>query len=206
MKVVSMGLSHVLSGSVYSLLKSSRALKLVGLVIMLFVGKTTISSIQAAENQFVLSGDNCKIEFIGYKPTGKHSGGFKKLTGSAMVAGDITSLKLTIDIDMNSLYSDDTKLTGHLKSPDFFNVKENPKSKFVSSKVEKTDSGYNIVGDLTINGKSKSISIPSMIEIKDGNLKIKSDFKINRTDFGITYGKGIINNEVDLKVNVSASK
>jgi len=78
---------------------------------------------------------NTKIEFLGTKPGGKHTGGFRKITGTASAKGaDPTTLKIAIDIDMNSIYSDDAKLTGHLMSPDFFGVKSNPTSKFVSEK------------------------------------------------------------------------
>src|SRR5262249_25742699 len=88
--------------------------------------------------QFPLTGTNTTIKFVGTKPGGKQVGGFKELTGTATVEGtDPTTLKLNVEIDMNSLYTDTPKLTNHLKSPDFFSVKSNPKSKFVSTRVEK---------------------------------------------------------------------
>ena len=34
------------------------------------------------------------------------------------------------------------KLTGHLKSPDFFSVKDHPTAKFVSTKIDKGANGY----------------------------------------------------------------
>src|SRR5580698_4690436 len=76
---------------------------------------------------YALTEKNTTITFIGTKPGGKHEGGFKSVTGTATVTGnDLTTLKATLDIDMNSLYSDADKLTTHLKSPDFFGVKSNP--------------------------------------------------------------------------------
>src|SRR5271165_4206451 len=96
-----------------------------------------------AGGQFALTGKNTTITFTGTKPGGKHDGGFKELTGTATVQGnDPTTLKVSLEIDMESLYSDNPKLTGHLKSPDFFGVKSNPKAKFVSSKVEKAGGAY----------------------------------------------------------------
>src|SRR5258708_4338144 len=86
---------------------------------------------QAAEEKLALTGDNTKITFVGSKADGKHEGGFKKLTGSATFDGtNATSLKIAVEIDMNSTYTDNDMLTGHLKGPDFFGVKANPKSKF----------------------------------------------------------------------------
>src|SRR5262245_21276455 len=127
---------------------------------VVLTGFLAVSS-QAAEEQFTLTGDNTKIAFTGYKPDGKHDGGFKSVTGTATRVGtDAATLKIALDIDMNTLYSDDTKLTGHLKSPDFFDVKTNPKAKFVTSKVEKSNTGYTVSGKLTINGKTKDVSFP----------------------------------------------
>ena len=161
----------------------------------------------AADTKFALDGDNTKVKFVGTKPGGKHEGGFKKLTGTATVTGDdLASVKLEVEIDLNSTYTDTEKLTAHLKSPDFFGVKTNPKSKFVSTKVEKGDDGYTVTGDLTLNGKTASVSFPAKIALADGTLTLTSEFKIKRQDFGITYGDGKIDNDVSLKVSLKAKK
>ena len=77
----------------------------------------------ASADSYKLTGENTTVTFVGSKPDGKHSGGFKTLAGTAEVAdGALTGLEVTIQCD--SIHSDDAKLTGHLKSPDFFNVKE----------------------------------------------------------------------------------
>jgi polyisoprenoid-binding protein YceI len=75
-----------------------------------------------------LTGKNTTIKFVGAKPNGKHEGGFKTVTGTATIAGtDATTLKISLDIDVDSLYSDDAKLTTHLKAPDFFGANPIPK-------------------------------------------------------------------------------
>jgi polyisoprenoid-binding protein YceI len=161
----------------------------------------------AADTKFALTGDNTKLEFVGTKPGFKHEGGFKKLTGTATVAGeDLSTTKFEVEIDMDSTYTDTAKLTAHLKSPDFFGVKTNPKSKFVSTKVAKTNDGYTVTGDLTINGKTKSVSFPAKMALADDSLTLSSEFKIQRQDFGITYGEKIIHSDVTIKVNVKAKK
>src|SRR5436190_941267 len=93
----------------------------------------------ASSADFPLTGGNTTITFIGTKPNGKHEGGFKAVTGTASVDNnDLGTLKIKLEIDMESLYSDNPKLTSHLKSGDFFGVTSNPKSKFASTKVEKS--------------------------------------------------------------------
>jgi polyisoprenoid-binding protein YceI len=58
---------------------------------------------------------NSEILFTGSKVTGSHSGGFKKFTGSFTVADNaLAGTGQKIVIDMNSLWSDDEKLTGQV--------------------------------------------------------------------------------------------
>ena len=65
----------------------------------------------------VLSPANTKIEFVGTKPDGKHDGGFKTFSGSITpIHSEITAAKISIEIDTDSLYADNPKLTQHLKS------------------------------------------------------------------------------------------
>jgi hypothetical protein len=87
----------------------------------------------AKDVTYKLTGENTKIEWTGSKPEGKHSGGFKKLTGTATQSD--SGLKVDLQIDCDSLYSDDEKLTKHLLSPDLFSVKEHPKAKYKGSAV-----------------------------------------------------------------------
>lgn len=156
---------------------------------------------------FSLTGKNTTITFIGSKPDGKHDGGFKDVTGTASVQGkDLTTLKLSVEINMDSLYSDTPKLTTHLKSPDFFSVKSNPKSKFVSTKVEKSGDEYKITGDLTMCGTTKALTFPAQIKLDGTALTVSGKFSIDKSQWGMTYGKGKINEEVKLTVSVNAQK
>lgn len=170
-----------------------------------FLGLTVavvVSVSATAADKYKLDGDNTKIEFTGTKKDGKHTGGFKTLTGEVTNDG---GWKIDVTIDTNSLYSDDDKLTGHLKAGDFFAVKDHPTAKFTSSKIAKGDKGYTVTGTLTLCGKSKEISFPAEITAGD-TFTLKSEFKIDRTDYGMTYGAGKVDNDVALKVAVSAKK
>ena len=159
----------------------------------------------AADTKFALNGENTTVKFVGSKPDGKHEGGFKSVAGSATVQNaDPSTLKLDVVINTDSLYSDDPKLTAHLKSPDFFGVKQHPKATFVSTKVAKTDGTFVVTGDLTLCGKTKSISFPAKIGVAGGALKLDAAFKINRADFGMTFGRDKINDAVALTVSVNA--
>jgi polyisoprenoid-binding protein YceI len=168
----------------------------------LFAGLTSV--VLAADVKYVLTKDNTKIEWIGTKPGGKHNGGFEKVSGTAVVS-EKAGLVIDVEIDCDSLYSDDKKLTGHLKGPDFFAVKDHPKAKFVSTKVAKADKGYVVTGDLTLLGKKKEVSFTTDIVTGD-TLTMKGAFEINRHDFGMSYGKGKIDDTVTIRVKVDAKR
>jgi polyisoprenoid-binding protein YceI len=161
----------------------------------------------AADTKYPLTGETTKLKFVGTKAKGKHDGGFKTLTGTATVTdGNLATLKIEVDIDTTSIWADDAKLTEHLKGPDFFGVKDNPKATFKTTKVEKADKVYNITGDLTMLGKTKSITFPASVSEAGGVFSLSTEFKIDRTDWGMTYGKGQIDNPVTISITVTSKK
>ena len=148
-------------------------------------------------------GGGSKIGFIGSKVTGSHHGGFTNVTGTLSVAeGKITG-NPEIVIDMSSTWADNPKLTGHLISPDFFNVAAFPTSKFVMTSVE----AGKVTGNLTLHGVTKSIAFPATLQVGDDAVTMKAEFAINRKDFNITYpGKpdDLIRDNVVIKFDIKA--
>jgi polyisoprenoid-binding protein YceI len=163
--------------------------------------------VQAEPANYRLSGENTKIEFVGTKKDGAHTGSFPKLSGTATANdADPATLKLMVLIDVNSMQTDAAKLTAHLKSPDFFDVKRYPEAKFVSTAVAKGKSGYTVTGNLTLHGETKKLSFPADIALGPDGLKLTAKFKLNRNDWGITYGKGQINDDVAMTIGVATEK
>lgn len=153
--------------------------------------------------------EGTEVKFVGSKVTGSHNGGFRTVTGSVTLPGeDLTQATIDVTIDMTSTYSDDEKLTGHLMSPDFFDVAQFPQSSFKSTKIEATDNGFLVTGDLTLHGVTKSISFPAEMARQAEELTAKAEFAINRKDFNIVYpGKpdDLIRDEVVISLNVKAA-
>lgn len=149
------------------------------------------------------------IGFVGSKLTGSHEGGFKSFTGYFHIAGDkpVGSDHL-VEIDMTSTWSDDEKLTGHLKSEDFFDAETHPKSTFtVTSINEQEDGSYMVAGNLNLHGVTKNIRFPATVERVGDAIHIKAEFDINRFDFEIVYpGKpdDLIRKEVVIRLDLVA--
>jgi polyisoprenoid-binding protein YceI len=170
----------------------------------------TVKLYQAPAGAVALTPANTKIEWVGTKPDGRHTGGFDKFSGAVELAGDdVTKAKVTVEIDANSITSDNPKLTAHLKNPDFFEVATYPTAKFVTTAIQPADGKagtHTITGDLTLHGQTKSISFPAKVALTADAFSLDSEFKINRTDFGMSYGKGKIHDDVTLKVAVKAPR
>ena len=173
-------------------------------------GLTAVGGHDDKSGPGVISPTTSKIEWVGTKTGGKHNGGFKDFSGKiAPTTGELTASTISVDIVTSSIYSDTPKLTQHLKSPDFFGVDTYPKASFVSSKIESAADGSNthkITGELTLHGVKKEISFPAKIDESGANVKLSSTFKIDRQDFGISYGKGKVNDEVTIKLTVEVSR
>ena len=154
-----------------------------------------------------------KVAFVGSKVTGSHDGSFGTFSGSvALVDNDPERSQVSVEIDTTSVTTDQPKLTGHLKSPDFFDTATYPKAKFVSTSVKKGgDKGasHTVTGNLELHGVTKQISFPATISVGEGKVDVDADFAINRKDFGINYrGKAddLIRDEVVMKLSIRAQK
>ncbi len=168
------------------------------------------------------------VTWTGSKPTGQHSGTFHAKGTLAINNNNLTGG--SFDIDINSLKNLDlkeddgkSKLEGHLKSADFFDVEKFPKGTFAITSVEtytadsteKTavaNATHRIKGNLTLKDSTKNISFPARISIDANRLTAEANFNIDRTQWGMNY-KGpnnpqdwFISKEVNLKLNISANK
>lgn len=166
------------------------------------------SSSQAYET-LKLDSKASKITFVGTKPDGKHDGGFK--TFEATANADVNqpeNSKLEITIDTTSLWSDDPKLTNHLKNPDFFDVRKYPKITFVSSSITEGDEPDTVVitGKMKMLDKEVEVKIPADVEVTDSAIKLIANFKIDRTKWGMTYGEGRVDKDVSIKAELVMSR
>lgn len=162
---------------------------------------------RAEGKEYALTSDS-KVGFVGSKVTGSHEGQFKKVDGSIIVPeGDITKGQVNINIDMASVESDAAKLTGHLKSPDFFDVGNHPQSTFQSTSITGSGPDYEVKGNLSLRGKTKEITFPATIAVAEDTVSAQAEFSIDRNDFDIKYpGKpdDLIRPEVVIKFDVTA--
>jgi polyisoprenoid-binding protein YceI len=146
-------------------------------------------------------------------------GRFKEFTSTIHYdAADVTKSTVEFNAKVESI---DTGVAGrdnHLRSADFFDVAKFPEMTFKSTKVEKKGKGYVVHGDFTLKGVTKPISFPFNVVggIKDnrGNVRfgVAAETKINRRDYGITWGAKMANgglnvaDEVNIELQLEAVK
>jgi len=161
-----------------------------------------------------------------------HLGGVQKRFGKISVK-DATLLvnngklsNATVIIDMAKLTvenfpagaAETGKLTGHLKSPDFFNITKFPTSKFELTNLQQSSGPFNssVTGNLTILGVTKSITFNANVKISDNEVTVKSeDFTIDRRDWGLSYNTEgtagvpvdyLISNDIGFTIDVALTK
>lgn len=173
--------------------------------------------------KLALSTGDSKLEWVGKKVTGQHNGTVDissgelfidngKLTGGSFDInfGTIKVLDLQ-DSEMNA------KLTGHLKSDDFFSAEKYPTGKFVLTSVTPlsngTENNYTIGGNLTIKGITQPVSFPAAVKVNGDVVSAKADFKIDRTLWDVKFRSGkfyenlgdkLIDDQIELKLSISA--
>jgi polyisoprenoid-binding protein YceI len=169
---------------------------------------TTESAPSAGAKSYAFGPNGSTIEFVGSKVTGSHKGGFKQFAGELQVAGGKVADKGNkVVIDTTSLWSDNERLTGHLKSPDFFDVAKHPAAVFETISISPNATNSTVTGNLTLHGITKQIAFPANIKVSDESVDVAAEFFINRFDFEMKYpGKAddLIRKEVVLKLNIKA--
>ena len=134
--------------------------------------------------------ENSNVAWKGYKVTGSHQGtiaiksGYFNFNNDKLTGGEFTIDMATINCtDLQSEYK--VKLEGHLKSDDFFGVEKFPTAILVFKKVKSVGkNSYKVTGDITIKGKTESITFNLSVY---GN-KANASLKIDRSKFDVRYG------------------
>lgn len=178
--------------------------------------------IKAADKTLAVDTKSSTIVWGAKKVTGTHAGTVPVESGSLIIDGDklkggsfvadVKSLVVTdvTDKEMNG------KLTGHLKSDDFFSVEKHPQAKLVISSVTpKGGSAYDVTGKLTIKGITQDVKFPATVKSDAKKVTASAKVVVDRTKYDIKFrsanffenlGDKAIENDFTLDVNLVANK
>jgi polyisoprenoid-binding protein YceI len=128
---------------------------------------------------------------------------------------NLSNSSVQATINTATVTTNNEKRDGHLKSPDFFNVEKFPTMTFKSTAVTGTPGKLQVVGDLTLAGVTKSVTLdvdgPTPPQKSMGG-KLASGFsatgKLKRSDFnfGQKFTEPSLGDEVQFTIDIEALK
>ena len=168
----------------------------------------------AAQDVYKIDAVHSQVGFKIRHLVAKVSGRFAKFGGTITVdPKDISKSTVEVSIEATSVNTDNDARDKHLRSADFFDVEKFPAITFKSTAVKEVAKGkLEVTGNLTIKGVTKQVTFPitnAGTQEMRGKLVggfIDGSLKINRGDFNIKYGPGILGEEVEISLDVEAGK
>jgi polyisoprenoid-binding protein YceI len=150
----------------------------------------------------------------------KVQGGFEKMSGK--LSYDPTNPEksaIEVEIEAASVNTRLPERDNHLRGSDFFDTEKYPLITFKSKRVDSSENGLKVVGDLSIHGVTQQIVLDVdevSEEVKDpwGNYKLgaSGSAKIKRKDFGLVWnaaletGGMLVGDDVNIKLDVEFTR
>ena len=112
-----------------------------------------------------------------------------------------------VSVDAASVNTDNNLRDNHLKEDSYFDVKNYPRIRFVSTSIGPADQSghYTVTGKLTIKNTTKEISFPFIATPMGDDYIFKGTFQLNRKDYGIG-GSSTLSNNLAVSLTVLAKK
>jgi polyisoprenoid-binding protein YceI len=126
-------------------------------------------------------------------------GEFGKMSGKVTFDGkNYSTVKAEAAINVASINTREPKRDDHLRSPDFFDAAVHTSITFKSKRVESIKGNkFNLVGDLTIRGVTKEITLnveaTPIVKGMSGESRIgaQATGKLNRQDYGVKWNRAL---------------
>ena len=110
---------------------------------------------------------------------------------------DLSNSSVETTIDVASVFTDNERRDGHLRSAEFFDAENFPKINFQSVRIEKRDDDLVAIGNLTMRGVTSEIELPFelngpvMGRQGEKHYGLDATIKLNRQDFGIVWNMAL---------------
>ncbi|HET9105842.1 MAG TPA: YceI family protein [Steroidobacteraceae bacterium] len=113
--------------------------------------------------------------------------------GSFAASFDPAAGRLSVVIDMRSFDTGDQQRNGMLGGKDFFDVAQYPQSRFTASRIERTATGYEAIGSLTLRGVTRPVTVPfawrtAIVQGRSVGY-LSGQLVLRRLDFGVGQGQ-----------------
>ena len=150
---------------------------------------------------------------VNHLGVGNAYGRFNEPTGMVVVdKDDASKSSFTFEVQTSKVDTGNPKRDQHLQSPDFFNAKQFPTITFKSTSVKSSgDNKYEVAGDLTLHGVTKSITV-NMEKTGEAQTQMgyrsgwQTEVDLKRSDYGMNGLQGPVGDEVHLIIAFEAVK
>jgi polyisoprenoid-binding protein YceI len=136
-------------------------------------------------------------------------GRFNEFSGNFTIdPADASKCSFALDIKATSVDTNEQKRNDHLRSPDFFNVKQFPNITFKSTSVKAIKGGYEVTGDLNMHGVTKPVTFALVGggAGPKGRTGFSTELSLKRSEFGITGFPDMLSDEVHVAVAFEGTK
>jgi polyisoprenoid-binding protein YceI len=144
-------------------------------------------------------------------------GRFNEYQGDIVLAQPFAGSSLQAEVKVASIDTAVKDRDTHLKSADFFDAGKFPTMTLKSRRFEGTPEAFQLQGDLTIKGVTKPVTFDGKYlgTVVDGygnqKIALEAKAKINRKDFGLTWGKmveagPVVGDSVTIVLKLQAAK
>jgi len=184
----------------------------------LLLSQMALADAKIADGNYKVDTAHSKVGFeVSHLVVSSVEGKFTDFDGMIKIDPKLEKSQVDINIKAASIDTANGDRDKHLKSPDFFDTAKFDKLTFKSKKISGTPDKLTVVGDLTIHGVTKPVTLEGKYNgaVKDpwGNERIafKASTKINRKDFGLTWNKAVeagpvVGDEISIDIKVEAIK
>lgn len=127
----------------------------------------------------------------------KVRGTFDQATAELHVGQNLAESKVSATIEAASFNSKDANRDAHVKGPDFFDVEQFPELTFTSTSVSGTGPDYDLTGELTIRGVSRTVTFETEFNgvavdpFGATRAGFAAETVISRKDFGLTWNAAL---------------
>jgi polyisoprenoid-binding protein YceI len=150
--------------------------------------------------QTVISSITFKIKNAGIGVDGS----FKGFQGTVdFNPDDLESSKFDVSVDAKTIDTDNNMRDNHLREEEYFGVEKHPKISMKSTSITKVSDGkYKATFDLTLKGKTKSVSFPFSYTKTSTGYKLNGSFEIDRRDFKVGGSSWILSDDVKVFIDL----
>jgi polyisoprenoid-binding protein YceI len=182
---------------------------------------TASTDLSALTGTYTLDVAHSRLGFVArHAMVTKVRGAFNDFEGTAVIdAADPAKSSVNITIQVASIDTRNEQRDAHLRTNDFLDAETFPQITFASTSIaQKSEDEFEVTGDLTIKGVTRSITFPIEFQgaAKDpfGNDRIgfEGQVVINRKDWGVSWnaaletGGVLVSEKVTLEFEISAIK